>query len=65
MRKYDGFDIGKIGPLFHIDRADRVDYDDGVGACGGDSDYEGVAVVPGKKIISVPSISFNGDIASG
>lgn len=64
MREDDGFDVGKVGPPFHVDRADRVNYDDGVGTGGSDSDYEGIAVVPGKEIISVTRISFNGDIAN-
>lgn len=62
MREHDGFDIGQVGPLLHVDWADGVDYDDGVGAGGSDSDDEGVAIVPGKEIISVTGISFDGDI---
>lgn len=41
-----------------------MDYDNSVGAGGGDSDDEGVAVVPGKEIISVTSISLDRDITS-
>lgn len=39
-----------------------MDYDNSIGAGGSDSDDEGVAVVPGKEIISVTSISLDRDI---
>lgn len=64
MRKHDGFNIGQVGPLLHVDRADGVDHDNSVGAGGSDSDDKGVTVVPGKEIISVTSISLNRDITS-